>query len=412
MTGSRTVPARTPSELRQFWPVVLACFGTALFAWGFGFTGPSIYLANLHQVQGWPSSTIASAITVYYFLGAIFLIRVHLALRWLGPGRLLGLSTVLLGLGASAFCRSSQPWELFPAAAVMALGWAGCTTAAIPTILAMYFHQQRGAAIGLALNGASAAGFTVGPLLIGLGQHLGMDDAVPIAAAAMLMVLLPLIGLAFRRRIGSGAAPLASSTAGRQAAGTLRSWHFWSVALPFALALAAQVGLIVHLVSFLQPTLGPAGTATALALVSGAALTGRVLLATVIDRLHQRRVSAISVASQALALGVMLAWPQPALLYAGCVLFGASVGNLITIPSLIVQREFPAAAFGLVVGLSSAIGQFTYSLAPALLGAVRDATGSYAAVLWTCIMFQLAAAFLVLMPARSVPANCAQPGSV
>jgi nitrate/nitrite transporter NarK len=87
-------------------------------------------------------------------------------------------------------------------------------------------------------------------------------------------------------------------------------------------------------------------------------------------------------------------------LYAGCVLFGASVGNLITIPPLIVQREFPSAIFGLVIGLSSAIGQFAYSLAPALLGAVRDATGSYTAVLATCIALQLAAALIVLMPAR------------
>jgi len=404
MSGSGIDPGRTPSELRQSWPVIVACFAAALFAWGFGFTGPSIYLAELHQDRGWPSGIIAFAITAYYLLGAILLARVHLALRWLGPGWLLGLSMILLGLGASAFCRSSQPWELFPAAVLMALGWAGCTTAAIPSILALYFHQQRGAAIGLALNGASAAGFTVGPLLIGLSQNFGIDNAVPIAAAAMLMVLLPLIGLAFRHRIGSGAALPASPAAGRPAA-MIRTWQFWSVALPFALALTAQVGLIVHLVSFLQPRLGPGGAATALALVSGAALAGRVLLSTVIDRLHQRWASALSMASQALALGVMLAWPQPALLYAGCVLFGASVGNLITIPSLIVQREFPPAAFGLVVGLSSAIGQFTYSLAPALLGAIRDATGSYVAVLWTCIVFQLAAAFLVLMPTRSVAAK-------
>lgn len=247
MSGSGIDPGRTPSELRQSWPVIAACFAAALFAWGFGFTGPSIYLAELHQDRGWPSGIIAFAITAYYLLGAILLARVHLALRWLGPGWLLGLSMILLGLGASEFCRSSQPWELFPAAVLMALGWAGCTTAAIPSILALYFHQQRGAAIGLALNGASAAGFTVGPLLIGLSQNFGIDNAVPIAAAAMLTVLLPLIGLAFRHRIGSRAALPASPTAGRPAA-MFRTWHFWSVALPFALALTAQVGLIVHLV--------------------------------------------------------------------------------------------------------------------------------------------------------------------
>ena len=69
----------------------------------------------------------------------------------------------------------------------------------------------------------------------------------------------------------------------------LCSWRFWSIALPFALALAALVGLIVHLVSFLLPRLGATGAATALSLISLAAVGGRLALAGVVDRLHQRR---------------------------------------------------------------------------------------------------------------------------
>jgi cyanate permease len=87
---------------------------------------------------------------------------------------------------------------------------------------------------------------------------------------------------------------------------------------------------------------------------------------------------------------------QPEALYAGCVLFGLSVGNVITFPALIVQREFPGAAFGIVIGLSTAIGQFTFALAPWLLGIVRDETGGYIAVLGLCIALQLGAAVLVL----------------
>lgn len=406
MSDGRTSPVHVPSELRQFWPVVLACFATALFGWGFGFTGSSIYLADLHRLRGWSTGIIASAITAYYLLGAVLLTRVHIALRWLGPAGLLGLSTALLGVGASTFCRSTQPWTLFAAAGLMALGWAGCTTAAIPMTLALYFHRQRGVAISLALNGASAAGFTIGPLLIGLSQRLGIDNAVPLAAAATLMILLPLIWFTLPRRSGGSDDQIDPSLPHGRAVATLRQWHFWSVALPFALALAAQVGLIVHLVSFLQPQLGAAGTATALTLVSGSAMTGRVVLGTVIDRLHQRRVSAVSIASQALALALMLAWPhQPEMLYAGCILFGASVGNLITIPPLIVQREFPGRAFGLVVGLSTAVGQFTYAFAPVVLGVIRDATGGYAAVLEICITFQLAAALLLLAPTGAAARN-------
>ena len=130
-------------ELRCYWPAVLACFVTAVFGWGFGFTGPSVYLAELQRVHGWSTGRIAAAITAYYLLGALCLARVDVALRWFEARCVVASGIVLLGLGASLFARSRQPWELYVAAVPMALGWAGCTSTAISTTLARYFHRQR-----------------------------------------------------------------------------------------------------------------------------------------------------------------------------------------------------------------------------------------------------------------------------
>ena len=384
------------SELARFWRPILVCFVIAVFGWGFGFSGTSVYLAELQRLHGWSSGLIASALTAYYLIGAVCLTWVHVVLRRLGPGLLLVSGTVLLGLGATLFSRSQHPWEMFGAAILMGAGWAGCTSTAISTVLAIYFQQQRGLAITLALNGASAAGFTVAPVLVELSQRIGVGRAVPLVAVVMLVLVVPLIAIGLR---GSRGVELDSprGNAGFGLMDVVGTWRFWSVALPFALALAAQVGLIVHLVSFLLPRLGAAGAAAALALTSVAAMSGRLVLAGVIDRLHQRRAAAASFASQAMGVGLMMmSGHQPAALYAGCVIFGLSVGNVITFPALIIQREFTAAAFGLVIGLSTAVGQFTFALAPALLGVVRDMTGGYAAVLAVCISLQLGGAMLVL----------------
>ena len=77
--------------------------------------------------------------------------------------------------------------------------------------------------------------------------------------------------------------------------------------------------------------------------------------------------------------------------------FGLSVGNVITLPSLIVQREFAARSFGLVIGLSSTIGYVALAFGPVLLGVARDVTGGYGLALGICIALQLAAAALVLL---------------
>jgi predicted MFS family arabinose efflux permease len=399
MSGAVYRRVSSQSELAKFWPAILACFVTAVFGWGFGFSGTSVYLAELHRLRGWSSALIASALTVYYLIGAVCLARVHVALRRLGPFGLLAGATAMLGLGATLFSRSQQPWQMFAAAVLMALGWAGCTTSAIPSVLALYFHEQRGLAITLALNGASAAGFTVTPVLVEASQRFGLCDAVPLVALLMLGVVLPLLAVGLRGAQTAGC--VAGGPAGFSAWEVARTWRFWSVALPFALALAAQVGLIVHLVSFLLPRLGASGAATALALTSVAAVSGRLGLATSIDRLHQRRTAAASFFSQAAGVALMIAFPrEPAALYAGCVIFGLSVGNVITIPALIVQQEFPASAFGLVIGLSTAAGQFTFAVAPAFLGVVRDISGGYTAVLALCMALQLSGAILVLLSPR------------
>ncbi len=52
-------------------------------------------------------------------------------------------------------------------------------------------------------------------------------------------------------------------------------------------------------------------------------------------------------------------------LIAACALFGFSVGNLITLPALIVQREFDPRSFGVLVSLITAIDQVTYAFGPA-----------------------------------------------
>ena len=70
----------------------------------------------------------------------------------------------------------------------------------------------------------------------------------------------------------------------------------------FALVLFAQVGFIVHLISFLDSVIGRERAAIAVALLTAMAVVGRVLFSFVIDRMNQRLASALSFISQAVAL--------------------------------------------------------------------------------------------------------------
>ncbi|MEA2856767.1 MAG: hypothetical protein QOH98_1088, partial [Methylobacteriaceae bacterium] len=180
----------------------------------------------------------------------------------------------------------------------------------------------------------------------------------------------------------------------------LRSWRFWSIALPFALALMAQAGFLVHEIAMLEPSLGRPQAGAAVALTTAMAIVGRLTLGLVIDRLDQRIVTAASLATQVAALAVM-AWTREALpLFIAVAVFGFSVGNLITFPALIVQREFEPASFGMLAALVSSLWQIGASTGPLLLGAIHDLAGSYTAPIFVCAALDLAAAMVILMRPR------------
>jgi cyanate permease len=181
-----------------------------------------------------------------------------------------------------------------------------------------------------------------------------------------------------------------------------RDLAFLTLTISFALTLFAQVGFIVHLISFLDPVIGRERAAVAVSLLTVMAVVGRVLFSTVIDRLNQRLASAISFLSQATALAIIINSRNEALIFFACALFGFSVGNLITLPALIVQREFDARSFGVLVSLITAVTQITYAFGPGIIGFLRDISGSYAVPFYVCMSLQVIAAVLIMVRRRKV----------
>jgi cyanate permease len=70
------------------------------------------------------------------------------------------------------------------------------------------------------------------------------------------------------------------------------------------------------------------------------------------------------------------------------------------LPSLIVQREFAPASFGVLISLITAINQVTYAFGPGVVGLLRDLSGSYALPFYGCICLELIAAVLIMVRGR------------
>jgi hypothetical protein len=177
----------------------------------------------------------------------------------------------------------------------------------------------------------------------------------------------------------------------------LRTRRYWTLSIAFALGLAAQVGLLTHFVAFVAPLHGTAIAALTLSMATFSALVSRFVGGGLADRYDRRIVAAAVFLIQSAGVFLLTRAESPWALYAGCLLFGSGVGNVTTLPALIVHREFRADQFAPVVSLVTATNQVTFAFAPSVLGVLRDVTGGYGAPLMLCMVLQLVAATVVLL---------------
>lgn len=387
------------------WRIVGALFVIAVFAWGFGFYGHAVYLAELQRLHGWPTSLISAASTLYYFTSAVLVIFVNDVIKRAGARRCILFGAVCFAASIAALSQVTQPWQLFATYLVMAFAWATMTVGAITNILGFWFDRRRGLAISLALNGASFGGVVVIPGMVFAIDAAGFATTMLAASGIILLVALPLgifvLGQSVPERIVlpvvDGVPPEISWTRSR----ALRSPAFWIISAPFSIGLFSQAAFLVHQIAFVETSIGRVNAGISVSIMTAMAITGRLVMGSLIDRIDLRKFTALSFGSQAIALIAMTQTTSMLPLFALCAIYGFSVGNLITLPSLIVQREFSPAAFGMIVALSTAISQFTYAFGPGLIGAVRDAAVNYTPALFLCAGLSLIAAIIILFRPRA-----------
>ena len=393
-----------PHGLYHGWWVVFCTFVMALYGWGLGFYGLSLYLVALSKIHGWSPATISAGITFFYISGAFLVMQVGDAIQKRGARIVVLAGAGLMGLGVLGLTIIDRPWQLYIAFLVMIPGWAALGGAAINTIIAQWFNRRRGLAASLALNGATCGGLLFAPAFAWAIDTLGFATACAAAVVIVLATLWPLAAFALRPRRpeehDTGDEPTASiEPAGtpRSRAQFLREPRYLTMVGAFSLGLLAQISFIAHQAAFLEPTLGLQGAGWVVSVTALSALIGRFSVGLMIDHVDRRGATSANLAIQVVGMVVLLSTSSVFGLYLGCILFGFGVGNLITLPGLIVQLEFPRRDFARGVSLNVAITQLVAAIGPSILGVLHGLSGDYRTSLIACLVLQVAAAVLVLV---------------
>jgi len=377
--------------------VVRAAFTLAMLGWGIGFYGPPVFLHSVIQRTGWSLAWVSAAVTTHYLFGALVVARLpRLHARFgVGATAVAGAIVATLGLLGWALCR--QPWQLMVAALLSGGGWVTMGAVAINAVIAPWFVRTRPAALAKAYNGASIGGVVFSPLWVALIGAWGFAQAAIVVGAVTIAVMLWLTKAVFSlapRHLGqhtdgdaapalpAGRVGVAVEPPPRRGASLWRDRRFQTLALGMAIGLFAQIGLLAHLLVLLVPVLGAQGAGWAMGFATACAIVGRYAVAWGMPAgANRRTVAAIAYAVQligTLLLGVLDS-SQVALIVLAIALFGSGIGNATSLPPLIAQQEFARDDVARVVALIVAIAQGTYAFAPAVFGALLQASAGGAA---------------------------------
>ncbi len=393
------------------WRIVGAAFALAFFGWGLGFYGPPVYLHAVREARGFSLGVVSSAVTLHYLAGAIVVANVPALYRRFGLPAVTIAGAVLLSAGVVGWAVASEPWQLFAATLVSGAGWAAMGAVPVNAAVSPWFVRTRPAALGTAYNGASFAGLIFSPLWVTAIAMLGFPLAAGIIGVATIVSVTALALRYFARTPqqmglepdGDAVGTVVSVTSphARPLPGPAlwRDFAFITLATGSSLSLFAQIGLITHLYSLLVPALGAEWAGLVMGVGTGAGMGGRMLVAWLMPADADRRlVACVSYTVQIVGTLLLIAagGENIPLLLAGVLLFGVGIGNVTSMPPLIAQVEFVKEDVPRVVALNVAIGQATYSFAPAVFGFIREFAGAGTVFLVAALIYAFAIGALLI----------------
>ena len=387
---------KTGSEFSRHWLLVLVCaVGIGVGVSSLPFYTQGLFIEAWIADFGWTraqaslgilGSTLALA-AVLPFIGSIvdrYGLVTPVMISLLG----LSLAYVLLGM----FVQSIATFVIL--AMLQAILGSASSPLAYTRAINAVFNKQRGLALGVALSGAGVAA-TFGPTLISnaidafgwRGAYYAMALFTLVVGAVIVLVLSRLNG-------AKTAASIDMEAANRDFLVAKASRTYWTImAAIFCLSLGLG-GLMIHFVPILLDVGFATNAAVKIAGVIGIAVVlGRLLVGFAVDRIFAPRV-AIAILLACISGVLALALLGSVVAVPAAFVIGFSVGAEVDLIGYLVARYFGMHAYGQIYGRQYSTFLIATGLSPVILGAVRDATGTYTASLITAAAFMVVSAAL------------------
>lgn len=371
------------------WVVVGACFLGSFVVFGLSYSFGVFFermLAEFGRSRGATSAAFGVQSLMLY-LGAV---AIGVLIDRYGTRRMLAVGAAVLALGLVWTSRVESLAALVVAYGVVTgVGLSVVFVVSYATV-PRWFDRRQGLAGGLASAGLGAGMLVVAPAVDALIAAIGWRSALLVMAAGVLVLLLAMI-VAIRDEPDPAVVPEREFDGGFRAserrsfgeqfaavASIARSPAFLSLFCGWLLIYTTLYVVLAHLVVHVVDLgLSRSVGATAIALLGGTSVVGRIAVGHAADRLGRVRTFAVCSTIMGVATLVLPALDAAIPLFAFAVVYGFVYGGngalLAPLTADLFGRENINAVFGL---LSTSLG-LSGLVSPYVAGAGHDAIGSY-----------------------------------
>jgi MFS family permease len=351
----------------------------ALFAIvGFAYYGLPFFFDFMTKEFGWSRTVVTSGNAVGKLLvGPLFGFFAGWMIDRYGPRRLMLSGALMAGIALIGLSLSSSLPMFYLFYIFNAMGYVFGGPLPSQVLISRWFDKNRGKAMGIAYLGIGTGGALVPLISASLEKNMGWHLALTSLGVLVILIAFPMaffIKDSAKERIEKAKTepmvPIKS---------ILRNPNFYLLAIGSMCSIGAVGGIGQHLKLYLRDlSFTQSEAAHVMSFVLLSSLAGRVLMGFLADLINRKYVMILIYLIVASAIPLLLLPDFPGRIYIFAVIFGIGLGGDYMIIPLMAGDLFGVKALGRTMGIILVADGIAESIFPMLVGALYDASKSYA----------------------------------
>ncbi len=384
----------TKPKIYYGWVIVATCFIIFTVAFGIQFCF-GIFFRPLQESLGWSRATISWAMTIHLLVYVTCIALVGWVIDRFKTRIVFSIAALVVGVSLVLCSRISQPWQLYLLYGVgVGMGISACGPA-LMAIVARWFTEHRGLALGIASAGVGFGTLIGAPISNWLIVSLGWRNsfiALGITGSLILLVCAGYIKSSPPSATNQSKPPdrLKNGLPSRERPPEPRL-TFWQAlkTREMALLMVAHIAAMftlrlvqVHIATHAMDIgISPATAALAVGTIGAAGIVGRLVMGFAQDRIGAKPAIILCLAAQGMAMLALPLIKSDLIFFGYAVIFGFTYGGDMTQIPTIIAQTFGMASMITVYSFASGFSNLVGSLGPLAAGYLFDATASYTLVL-------------------------------